>query len=171
VTTFSYDTGHKLSNALDQTDSFTPSGSGAIAQSYLGSGQAELVSAGSVGLVNDLLGVGVRSSGGASTYYTRTPDGVVLGEHGATSSSYQYFLLVGLNSVVAITNSTGALLSTGDNYRYDPYGLPLLAAGEGGSTLLGVFGAEFGAQHAGAGIALLGGLTAAAGGGLVTAGC
>ena len=34
----------------------------------------------------------------------------MLGEHGATSSSYQYFLLDGLNSVAAITNSTGALL-------------------------------------------------------------
>ena len=75
MTTFSYDTGHKLSNTLDQTDSFTPSGSGAIAQSYLGPGQAELVSAGSVGLVNDLLGVGVRSAGGASTYSTRPPEG------------------------------------------------------------------------------------------------
>jgi hypothetical protein len=50
-------------------------------------------------------------------------------------------------------------------------GTGAIAAGEGGSTFLGTFGAEFGAEDTGARLGIMGGLGIATGGAIVKKGC
>jgi RHS repeat-associated protein len=106
-------------NAKNQTSSITPTGGTAQAQSYAGTSKADRVAAGTVGFVNDQLGLARRYQGGAD-YYTRDASGRILGERtSGTASGNYYYLFDGLGSVVAMTNSAGAVVAT---YKYDPYG-------------------------------------------------
>lgn len=103
-------------NPLDQASSITPTGGAAISLGYHGLGQAHRISAGAVTYTNDILGLN-NETGSPQTFYTRDTGGTILGER-RNGSSY-YFLFDGIGSVVAATDSTGAVI---DSFKYDPYG-------------------------------------------------
>ncbi len=84
---------------------------------YAGDSQVERVTAGTTAYKNDSLGVGSETSGGTTTYYTRTPGGGLVSER--IGGSAYYYLYDGLGSVVALVD-TGATVK--DTYSYDPYG-------------------------------------------------
>jgi RHS repeat-associated protein len=60
----------------------------------------------------------------STTYYTRAPDGTLLGER--TPNGNYYYVADANDSAAAITNSTGALANT---YTYDPYGTTTSSTG------------------------------------------
>ena len=93
----------------------TPTGGSAVSLAYTGLGQALRITNGAVSQVNDQLGLN-EDTGSPNTYFTRDPSGAMLGER--RSGSY-YFLHDGLGSVVAVTDTSGNVVST---YSYDPYG-------------------------------------------------
>ena len=95
----------------------TPSGQGAIAMGYTGASQIQRVTAGSSSFTYSALGLAIETNGSGTTYYTRDNRGV-LTEERAPGGNY-YYLYDGLGSVVALTDSTGAVKNT---YSYDPYG-------------------------------------------------
>lgn len=103
--------------AKDQTSSITPSGGSATNMSYAGPGQAERTAAGSESFIHDQLGLNRRTGSSATSYFTRTSDGIVLGQR--TPTGNHYFLTDALNSIVAITDAAGNQVAT---YAYDASG-------------------------------------------------
>jgi len=72
-TTFAY-------NAASETSSLTPSGSGALALSYGGTGQDDLTAVGSTTtLQNSQLGITREVSSTGTSYYARTPSPISSG--------------------------------------------------------------------------------------------
>lgn len=84
---------------------------------YLGASQDQAVSEGSTILKNNVLGLGARTIGGTTDYYTREIDGTPLAQR--TGSARQYYLSDALGSITATTDSTGNAQAT---YLYDPDG-------------------------------------------------
>ncbi|HZU11738.1 MAG TPA: DNRLRE domain-containing protein [Chloroflexota bacterium] len=132
--TFSYDSdgnetgtssGYALTyNAENQTTSIKPSGTTTVTNlGYTGQGQTQRITRGSDTFQNDASGIDTASIGGTTAYYTRTPDGQLIDERipSGTSAGTYYYLADGLNSVVALANSSGGIANT---YSYDPYGKP-----------------------------------------------
>jgi RHS repeat-associated protein len=99
-------------NAKNQTTSLLGTSMG-----YLGDGQNELITDGTASLHNSILDTTSRTVSGTTDYFTRDDQGVLLADRG--SSSTKYYLLDPLGSVIATTNSSGAVSAT---YSYDPYG-------------------------------------------------
>jgi RHS repeat-associated protein len=117
-------------NSRNQTTSVNPDNTAPQTLSYLGEGQTEPTQIGNAPsggtpptLGNNALGISHQAaatlSGGqaATTYYTREPDGTLLGER--TPTGNYYYVPDGNGSVVAMTNSTGGVTNT---YSYDAYG-------------------------------------------------
>jgi RHS repeat-associated protein len=131
-TTYTYDANGNLTgssagmsatyNGQDQMSSITPAGGSATSQSYSDFGQFERISAGTGSYRYDVTGLSAMPSGG--TYFVRTPDGQLLSER--TASGTYYYLTDALGSVMALTNSTGAVVNT---YAYDPYGATTATSG------------------------------------------
>ncbi len=69
-------------------------------------------------LKNDRLGLGVRTSGSGTYYFTRDPNGTPIGER-LPDGTTDYYTLDHLGSVTALTSPTGTVHNT---YTYDPYG-------------------------------------------------
>jgi RHS repeat-associated protein len=84
---------------------------------YLGDGQNELITDGAATLHNSILDTTSRSVSGTTDYFTRDDQGLLLADRG--TSSTKYYLLDPLGSVIANTNSSGAVSAS---YTYDPYG-------------------------------------------------
>jgi RHS repeat-associated protein len=126
-TTYSYDlngnqTGSSAGQALayntaDQTTSVTPAGGAALAMTYTGASQVQRVSAGSAGFQYGLFGLNRQSDAMGTIYYTRGPQGELLGQR--TPAGRYYYLYDGLGSTVALTDSAGNVVN---RYSYDPYG-------------------------------------------------
>lgn len=103
-------------NTASQTTSITAPGGTAVAMGYSNAGQTRRVSAGSTSYQYEGATLGLSSSAGVSTYFTFL-QGAPLSER--TPGGTYYYLHDALNSVVAVTDSTGAIVNS---YSYDPYG-------------------------------------------------
>jgi hypothetical protein len=99
-----YDVGNRLitlnSNALD----------------YLSATNTELTAVGSTSYTNNLLGVASQTTGGATTRYTRAPDGTLLAQ--GSSSGTQYVTDDLLGSTRGLF--TAASSNVDRDYAYDP---------------------------------------------------
>ena len=137
-------------NVRDQNDSIAVPGSGASAITYLGVGQNERASAGTVTFHNSDLGLGARVSTTAGTVnYTRMADGSPIGGRPSTGTTY-YYLTDGLGSVIAMTDGGGTVVRS---YKYDPYGTVVTNTGSGPVDYLrytGAYNASGGYYHLGA---------------------
>lgn len=111
-------------NTANQTTSVTPTGGAALAMAYTGASQAQRVSAGSTGFQYGLLTLNRQIDASGTTYYTRGPQGELLGQR-APGGRY-YYLYDGLGSTAALTDSTGAVVN---RYRYDPWGQQIASTG------------------------------------------
>jgi RHS repeat-associated protein len=110
-TTFAY-------NAASETSSLTPSGSSALALSYGGTGQNDLTALGSsTTLQNSLLGITREVSSAGTSYYARTPNGLLIDQR--TPSGHYNPLYDSQGDIIALVNSSGKVERT---FRYGPYG-------------------------------------------------
>jgi RHS repeat-associated protein len=110
-TTFAY-------NAARETSSLTPSGSSALALSYGGTGQDDLTTLGSsTTLQNSLLGITREVSSAGTSYYARTPNGLLIDQR--TPSGHYNPLYDAQGDIIALVNSSGKVERT---FRYGPYG-------------------------------------------------
>lgn len=126
--TYSYDangnqTGSSAGQALayntaDQTTSLQSAGGAALPASYAGLNQVERRTAGATSFTNSLLGVTAETASATTKATTRDPAGGLVGLR--SGADRFYYLFDGLGSVVALTNSTGAVTHS---YTYDPYGV------------------------------------------------
>ncbi len=105
-------------NSADQTTSLTKAGGSPRTASYAGTNQVERRTAGAASFTNTLLGVTAATEAGATVSTTRDPAGGLVGLRSGTSRNY--YLVDGLGSVVALTDSSGAVTHS---YAYDPYGV------------------------------------------------
>lgn len=140
TTGYNYDTAGNLQatpgsttlgyNTRSQTTSINPAGAGAQTLSYNGDGQTHPAQIGNQptggeapALEENTLGISaqeaaVASGGKASdTYYTRAPDGTLLGERTPVAD---YYYIEDANG--SVTELTGPLGLPDDTYTYDPYG-------------------------------------------------
>jgi RHS repeat-associated protein len=109
-TTFAY-------NAAEQTSSLTPSGSGALALGYGGTVQDDLVSIGASTLQNSQLGLTREVSSAGTSYYARTPNGMLIDQR--TPSGHFNPLYSGTGDIIGLLSSRGKVERT---FRYGPYG-------------------------------------------------
>jgi RHS repeat-associated protein len=84
---------------------------------YFGPDNALRLTSGTSSFKYNALGLGTKTASGSSAYYTRDPGGQLLSDR-TTAGTYNY-LFDGLGSIVALTDSTGAVAK---RYSYDPYG-------------------------------------------------
>ena len=134
-TTYTYDgagnmTGSSAGLALayndkNQTTSVTPPAGAAIAMEYADADQNRRADAGALlpGVLGThfsytQLGLGTERTGAQTTSYRRDNEGTLVQLRAPLGAKY-YYLMDGLGSVVAITDSTGARVKT---YAYEPYG-------------------------------------------------
>ena len=114
-------------NSVSQTTTVTPP-MGGLALGYSGSAQDERTTVGATTSTNGLLGVQVDTTGGASTYYARDPQGSLVAEH--TPNGDYYYVFDGQGSVIALVDPTGTQRAV---YTYDPYGSTATATGLNGA--------------------------------------
>jgi RHS repeat-associated protein len=121
-------------NAASETSSLTPSGSGASALSYGGTGQDDLTAIGSSTLQNSLLGITreVNPTVGTS-YFARTPRGLLIDERTPVGNFNPLYDAQG--DIIALVSSTGKVERT---FRYGPYGENVKS--EGTQTIPDPFG-------------------------------
>jgi RHS repeat-associated protein len=105
-------------NLLDQTTNLTISGS-PTSMLYLGAGQDRWSAEGSGALQHNVLGIGSRTVGASSDFFTRDEGGKLVSRR--NGSTRHYYLFDALGSVTGLTDSTGAVTQ---RYDYDPYGAP-----------------------------------------------
>jgi RHS repeat-associated protein len=130
-TTFAY-------NAAEQTSSVTPSGSSALALGYGGTVQDDLVSIGaSTTLQNSQLGLTREVNAAGTSYYIRTPGGILVDQR--TPSGHFNPLYDGKGDIIALVNSSGKVERT---FRYGPYGEDVKS--EGTQTIPYPFGFKSG---------------------------
>ncbi|CCF85157.1 RHS repeat-associated core domain-containing protein [Nitrolancea hollandica] len=127
-------------NALNQTASITPPGGTAIGMSYAGDSQVERVAAGSQSFTNSALGLSLAADTSGTTAYVRDNQGKLTEQR--TPGGNYYYLFDGLGSVVALTDSSGAVVNT---YSYDPYGNTKSSTGSVANPWR--FGGSYGAYH------------------------
>jgi RHS repeat-associated protein len=110
-TTFEY-------NAANELSSLTPSGGAAQAFSDAGTGQDDLVAIGSATTIqNSQLGLTREVSSAGTSYYARTPNGLLIDQR--TPSGNYNPLYDAQGDVIALVNSSGKVERT---FRYGPYG-------------------------------------------------
>ncbi|WP_027008558.1 RHS repeat-associated core domain-containing protein [Conexibacter woesei] len=120
ATTYAFDrAGNQTtgSNTYDALSRVTGT-SGSASLSYLTPGQQELVGYGSNAYHNDLLGLTREIVGGATTGYTRQPDGTPVAQRSATTKQYLFANNVG--SITALGDDNANSLTR--TYSYDPDG-------------------------------------------------
>jgi YD repeat-containing protein len=104
-------------NAARELSSITPSGGSAQALSYGGAGQDDLVGVGSSTLQNSVLGLTREVSSAGTSYYARTPDGMLIDQR--TPSGKFNPLYDAQGDVIALVSSAGKVERT---FHYGPYG-------------------------------------------------
>jgi RHS repeat-associated protein len=110
----------------DQTASITPAGGSALTFSYQDTTSTNRTAAGATTFDNTQVGLAraIDTSSSTTTYYLRTPDGGVIGQNRAGSRHYN--LTDALGSVIAVLNTSGAVVGT---YGYDPWGVITASTG------------------------------------------
>jgi len=105
-------------NAASELSSLTPSGSGAQALSYGGTGQDDLTALGSTTtLQNSQLGLTREVTSAGTSYYARTPNGLLIDQR--TPSGHYNPLRDAQGDIIALVNSSAKVERT---FRYGPYG-------------------------------------------------
>jgi RHS repeat-associated protein len=105
-------------NAASELSSLTPSGSGALALSYGGTGQDDLTALGSTTtLQNSQLGLTREVTSAGTSYYARTPNGLLIDQR--TPSGHYNPLYDAQGDIIALVNSSAKVERT---FRYGPYG-------------------------------------------------
>lgn len=99
-------------NTRDQTTSIN-----STALTYFGVDQVELIGDGSSTMHNNPLGVGAKTTGSTTTYYTRDPGGQPVAQR--AGSTRHYYTPDALGSTIALTDSSGNIAQS---YSYEPYG-------------------------------------------------
>ncbi|MEA1263460.1 RHS repeat-associated core domain-containing protein [Microbacterium sp. STF-2] len=94
----------------DASDRPTPT------NTFFGTGNTDRLSSGAVTFNNSAIGLMQRVTSGATVNYTRTPDGTVVGQRGASPS---YYFQDHLGSVVGLATAAGGYSG---GYSYSPYG-------------------------------------------------
>ncbi len=105
-------------NSADQTTSLKKAGGSPLSATYAGPNQVERITAGATAFTNTELGVTSTTEAGATVGTTRDPNGSLVGLRSGAGRSY--YLVDGLGSVAAMTDSSGAVTHS---YSYDPYGV------------------------------------------------
>jgi RHS repeat-associated protein len=117
-------------NAKRQTTIAQPDGSSAAtALAYAGRDQTQPTREGDDEIAYDQLGAAKRTTPSGTTYYTRTPDGEVIGER--TPSGRLFPARDRQGSVLGVTDGSGRLVRS---LRYDPYGRVRADSGSGQTT-------------------------------------
>ena len=91
---------------------------------YFGADNSVRLTDGTSSFKYNVLGLGTKTVSGVNAYYTRDSNGQLLSDR--TSAGTYNYLFDGLGSVVALTDSTGAVAK---RYSYDPYGAVTAGAG------------------------------------------
>jgi RHS repeat-associated protein len=125
-TTFAY-------NAAAEASSLTPSGGSALSLGYGGTGQDDIVSVGESTIQNSLLGLTREVSSAGTSYYARTPTGLLIDER--TPSGRFNPLYDAQGDIIGLVNSTKRVERT---FRYGPYGENVKS--EGTQTIPDPFG-------------------------------
>jgi RHS repeat-associated protein len=112
-------------NNLDQLQALTPPSSSEQALTYLGTGQSKLTGLGSIALQNSTLGLTKQINESGTSYYARTPTGLMVDERLPSGASYNP-VYDAQGDVVGLLNSSGELVQT---VRYGPYGENANASG------------------------------------------
>ena len=130
-TTFAY-------NAANELSSLTPSGGTAQALSDAGTGQDDLVGIGSATTIqNSQLGLTREVSSAGTSYYARTPNGLLIDQR--TPSGNYNPLYDAQGDIIALVSSSGKVERT---FRYGPYGENIKS--EGTQTIPYPFGFKSG---------------------------
>ena len=140
ATTFGYNAANQLTSATGQAATWTYDGTGNQTRSgltgvsstygdraettttgsstntFFGTGNTDRLSSGAVTFNNSAIGLMQRVTSGATVNYTRTPDGTVVGQRGASPS---YYIQDHLGSVVGLATAAGGYSG---GYSYSPYG-------------------------------------------------
>jgi RHS repeat-associated protein len=117
-TSFSY-------NAADELSSLTPSGGSALALSYGGAGQDDLVTIGSsIKLQNSLLGLTREVNSSGTSYFARTPTGLLIDQRTPAGNFNPLYDAQG--DVIALLKGKVAERT----FRYGPYGENVKSEGE-----------------------------------------
>jgi RHS repeat-associated protein len=125
-------------NAARQLSGLTPSGSEAKALSYGGTGQNDLVSLGtSTTIQNSLLGLTREVSTGGTSYYARTPEGLLIDQRTPAGKFNPLYDAQG--DVIALVSTSGKVERT---FHYGPYGENVNS--EGTQTIPDPFGFQGG---------------------------
>ncbi len=112
-------------NAASELSSLTPSGSGALALGYAGTGPDDLVGVGSANtLQSSQLGLTREVSSAGTSYYARTPSGLLVDQR--TPSGNYNPLYDAQGDIIGLVNSSGKVERT---FRYGPYGENIKSAG------------------------------------------
>jgi RHS repeat-associated protein len=104
-------------NAASQLISIDPAGETAKALTYGGAGQDDLTSIGSTELQNSTLGLTKEEATGGTSYFARTPTGLLIDER--TPSGDYNPLYDAQGDIIALVNSSKKVER---NFRYGPYG-------------------------------------------------
>ncbi|TKV57001.1 RHS repeat-associated core domain-containing protein [Nakamurella flava] len=131
ATTYTYDgqgnqtSGGNSYNGFDQLTGTTSGGTASL--TYAGVSNNERTQAGGTGFTTNLASgqVGQRTTSSSGEKYIREPNGTLVAWHNDPGASF-YYTLDNLNSVLLVTNSSGASAAA---YTYDPYGNTLSATG------------------------------------------
>jgi RHS repeat-associated protein len=104
-------------NAASQTSAITPSGGSEQALAYAGTGQDDLVTLGVTSLQNSTLGLTKEVGSGGTSYFARTPDGLLIDQR--TPSGNFNPLYDAQGDIIALVSSAAKVERT---FRYGPYG-------------------------------------------------
>jgi RHS repeat-associated protein len=110
-TAFSY-------NNLNQLKSLTPPGLSERTVNYLGSGQTTLTTLGATTLQNSAVGLTKQANEAGTSYYARTPAGLMVDERLPGGTSYNP-IYDSQGDVIGLLNTAGELVQS---VRYGPYG-------------------------------------------------
>jgi RHS repeat-associated protein len=132
-TTFTYDDNSNMTassagfaasyNDRNQATSLKAAGGTAQSQAFADIGQHERVTSGSTTFKTGMLGLQSDTTGGTTNKYIRDPQGNLVGFNNGTTT--YYYLFDNIGSVIALTNSSGAIAQS---FSYDPYGQVLTSS-------------------------------------------
>jgi RHS repeat-associated protein len=120
-------------NAASQTKAITPAGGSEQALAHGGTGQDDLVTLGSTTLQTSTLGLTREAATGGTSYFERTPNGLLIDQRTPSGSFNPLYDAQG--DIIALVSSSGKVERT---FRYGPYGESVKS--EGTQTIPYIFG-------------------------------